>query len=119
MGGTRAIKRANTRLEALGIEAISDRVTPHSLRRTFASMRAAGGDDPAYIAEQLGHTDARFTLNVYVKAARRKTKLRGAYLAEYERALAWAALPGAEKALTGTSARSEAHQHTGRSANLA
>lgn len=64
-----AIKRANARLEPLGIEPISARVTPHSLRRTFASVRAAAGEDPAYIAEQLGHTDPRFTLTVYVKAA--------------------------------------------------
>ena len=52
-----AIKAANRRLDELGIEPISDRVTPHSLRRTYASLRAAVGDDPVYIAEQLGHTD--------------------------------------------------------------
>jgi integrase len=108
-----AIKRANGRLEALGIEPLSDRVTPHSLRRTFASMRAAAGEDPVYIAEQLGHTDPRFTLTVYTKAVKRKAKLHGAYLAGYERALAWAALPTAEKALTGTGARLEADQLSG------
>ena len=58
--------------------------------------------------EQLGHTDPRFTLAVYTKAVKRRAKLSGAYLAEYERALAWAALPTAEKAPMGTSARSEA-----------
>ena len=41
-----AIKAANRRLAELGIEPISERVTPHSLRRTFASLRAAAGDDP-------------------------------------------------------------------------
>jgi integrase len=45
----RAIKRANPRLAELGIEPISERVTPHSLRRTYASIRAACGDDPVYI----------------------------------------------------------------------
>ncbi len=58
-----AIKHANVRLVKLEIEPISERVTPHSLRRTFASLRAAAGDDPVYIAEQLGHTDPRFTLS--------------------------------------------------------
>jgi integrase len=84
------------------------RVTPHSLRRTYASLRAAAGDDPVYIAEQLGHTDPRFTLTVYTKAVKRRAKLSDVHLAEYEKALAWAALPTAERALTGTSARSEA-----------
>ena len=97
-----AIKNANRRLEELGIEPISERVTPHSLRRTFASLRAASGDDPVYIAEQLGHTDPRFTLSVYTKAVKRRAKLSAAYLAEYERALAWAALPTPEKAPIGT-----------------
>ena len=46
----------------------------------------------------------RFTLSVYTKAVKRRAKLHGAYLAEFDRALAWAALPGTEKALTGTSA---------------
>jgi Phage integrase family len=102
-----AIERANLKLSELGIEPISKRVTPHSLRRTFASLRAANGDDPVYIAEQLGHTDPRFTLTVYTKAVKWRAKLSGAYLAEYERALAWAALPTDEKALKGTGAHSE------------
>ena len=36
----------NPGLAALGIEPISARVTPHSLRRTYASIRAAAGDHP-------------------------------------------------------------------------
>jgi integrase len=59
------------------------------LTRTFASLRAASNDDPVYIAEQLGHSDPRFTLTVYTKAVKRRAKLSAAYLAEYERALAW------------------------------
>jgi integrase len=102
-----AIAAANRQLAKLGVEPISDRVTPHALRRTYASLRAAAGDDPVYIAEQLGHTDPRFTLTVYTKAVKRRAKLSGAYLAEYERALAWAALATDEKALKGTGAHSE------------
>jgi len=52
-----AIKAANEQLTELGIEPIGERVSPHSLRRTYASLRAALRDDPVYIAEQLGHTD--------------------------------------------------------------
>lgn len=57
-------------------------------------------------AEQTGHSDVRFTLSVYAKAVKRRSKLSGAYLAEFERALAWAALPTSEKALSGTNDRS-------------
>jgi hypothetical protein len=62
------------------------------------------GDDPLYVSEQMGHKDVRFTLNVYRKAVKRRSKLSGAYLAEFDRALAWAELPTAEKAPKGTSA---------------
>ncbi len=86
----RSIKRANERLKQLGIEPISAQVTPHSLRRTYASLRAAVGDDPVYIAEQLGHTDARFTFRVYQKAAKRRQKLSGSYLDAFDRAIDWA-----------------------------
>lgn len=59
-----AIRRANERLEEGGIEPISLRVSPQSLRRTYASLRAARGDDPVYIASQLGHEDPAFTARV-------------------------------------------------------
>jgi integrase len=100
---------ANRKLEKLGIEAISERVTPHSLRRTYASMRAACGDDPIYISEQSGHTDIRVTTRYYTKAVKRRAKLSGAYLAEYERALAWATLAG-ERAANGLQTRFGADQ---------
>ena len=72
-----AIKAANIRLGELGIEPISERVTPHSLRRTHASLRAASGDDPVYIAEQLGHEDPNFSVRVYAKAVKRRDRLEG------------------------------------------
>jgi len=59
-----AAKAANRKLAEVGIAPLGN-VTPHSLRRTYASLRAALRDDPVYIAEQLGHRDARFTFRVY------------------------------------------------------
>ncbi|MGH2976499.1 MAG: tyrosine-type recombinase/integrase, partial [Solirubrobacterales bacterium] len=44
----RSIEKANEKLEELGIEPISERVSPHSLRRLYASLRAVSGDDPVY-----------------------------------------------------------------------
>jgi hypothetical protein len=97
-----SIKRANEKLDELGIEAIAERVTPHSLRRTYASLRAALQDDMLYVSEQMGHKDVRFTLNVYSRAVKRRSKLSGAYLAEFDRALAWAVLSGTDRAQLGT-----------------
>jgi integrase len=115
-----AIGTANERLDALGIEPISERVTPYSLRRTYASLRFALGDDPVYVAEQMGHADAgRLAANLYAKAVKRRSKLSGVYLAEFDRALAWAALPGTSTAVevdwAATGSESEIEQ-SGRSA---
>jgi integrase len=86
-----AVKAANARLAEAGIESIGS-VSPHSLRRTYASLRAARGDDPVYIAEQLGHHDARFTFRVYQRAAKRRERLTGAHLTAFDQALEWAAM---------------------------
>jgi integrase len=88
---TTAVKAANKKLAELGIEQI-DKATPHSLRRTYASLRAALRDDPIYIAEQLGHRDARFTFRMYQRAAKRREKLSGEYLAAFDAACEWAQL---------------------------
>ncbi len=85
-----AIRRANDHLAELSIEPISDRVSPHSLRRTYASLRAALRDDPVYIAEQLGHEDPAFTFRVYQRAAKRREKLSGRLLEQFDRGLQWA-----------------------------
>jgi integrase len=84
------IRRANDQLDQLGIEPISERVSPHSLRRTYASVRAALRDDPVYIAEQLGHEDATFTFRLYQRAVKRRGRLTGSYLEAFDRALDWA-----------------------------
>lgn len=59
-----AVKAANRQLAESDIDPIG-KVSPHLLRRTYTSLRAALRDDPVYIAEQLGHRDARFTFRVY------------------------------------------------------
>ena len=81
-----AVRHANERLAQLGIEAISGTITPHSLRRLYACVR----DDAVYVAEQLGHEDGAFSMNVYARAIRRRERLTGAALREFDRALQWA-----------------------------
>jgi integrase len=84
-----AIEKANKQLVELGIEPIGS-VSPHGLRRTYASLRAAVGDDVAYTSSQLGHEDPTFTLRIYTHAVKRRQRLAKAELAEYEKALDWA-----------------------------
>jgi integrase len=87
-----AIRRANLRLEELEIRPIDETVTPHSLRRLYASLRFALGDDPVYVAAQLGHTEPGFSMKVYASAVRRRERLIGAALREFDAALDWAAM---------------------------
>jgi integrase len=47
---------------------IPERVSPHALRRSFASLLVADGEDPAYVMAQLGHTDPKMTLGLYAQA---------------------------------------------------
>lgn len=91
-----AIRRANVRLAALGIRPIDEAVTPHSLRRLYASLRFALGDDPVYVAAQLGHTEPGFSMKVYASAVRRRERLIGAALREFDAALEWAAMGSGE-----------------------
>ena len=85
-----AIRRANDRLAELEIEPISEHVSPHSLRRSYASIRYALKDDPITVASQMGHEKPDVSMEIYAKALKRREKLRGAYLHEYDRALNWA-----------------------------
>jgi integrase len=53
-------------------EPISERLTPHGLRHTYASLLAALGENPVHIADQLGHGDPAFSLRVYAKTISRR-----------------------------------------------
>ena len=66
------VKRVNKRRERDGRMLLPDKVTPHTLRRSFASLALAAGRDPRWVMGQLGHTDARLTLNVYAQVMQRQ-----------------------------------------------
>lgn len=63
-----AIANANATLGKRGAPPVPTGLTPHGLRRTFASLLVALGRDPAYFMAQMGHTTANLTLSVYAKA---------------------------------------------------
>jgi integrase len=67
-----AVSRANEKLAGLREEPIPAGTTPHSLRRTFASILVARGDDPAYAMSQLGHTSPHLTLALYARSMQRR-----------------------------------------------
>jgi integrase len=62
-----AAERATERLIAQGAGELPERLTPHSLRRTFASLLVALGRDPRVVMGQLGHTDSNMTMRVYAR----------------------------------------------------
>jgi integrase len=84
-----AIVTANERLAKDGIAPIAA-IGFHGLRRAYASLRCACGDDIRYTASQLGHEDPRFTLKAYAQATKRRERLSGPHLKAYDRAIEWA-----------------------------
>lgn len=59
------LARAEGLPEARGEASLPPRISPHSLRHTFASLLFAIGEDPVSVMRLLGHTDPAFTLRVY------------------------------------------------------
>jgi integrase len=75
-----AVARANRDQAKRKLAPLPTGITPHSLRRTFASVLYALGEDPGVIMDEMGHTDPALALRVYRQAMRRgddeKRKLR-------------------------------------------
>lgn len=67
----RAVALANERRAEQGLAPLPE-ITPHSLRRTWAMLAAQAGRDPHWISDQIGHTSAAFTLQVYQQTRHRR-----------------------------------------------
>jgi integrase len=65
-----AMERANANLTGQKMPP-PERIIPHSLRRTFASILYAIGEDPGVVMDEMGHTDPGLALRVYRQAMRR------------------------------------------------
>jgi integrase len=68
----RAVKAANEQLLADGAETLPEHLTPHSLRRTFASLLFAIGESPPYVMAQMGHATPNLTLAIYARQMNRR-----------------------------------------------
>ena len=66
----RAIERADARL-AERDEAPLPQLTPHALRRSFASILYAIGEPPPVVMAEMGHTDPALALAIYAQSMRR------------------------------------------------
>lgn len=82
---------ANRAVGSLNTHEISVRKAFGSGRRT-ARMRAALRDDPVTIAEQGGWTDFNFVYRTYQRAAKRREKLSGRLLEQFDAGLIWAGM---------------------------
>ena len=63
----RAVERANIALTNEAKAPISSSLSPHSLRRTFASFLYLRGEDPVYVMHQMGHADPKLALSIYTR----------------------------------------------------
>ena len=64
----RAVDLADAAQAEAGRDPLPEKITPHALRRTFASVLVALGRDPAVVMRQMGHSTPHFTLRVYAGA---------------------------------------------------
>jgi integrase len=67
----RAVKRASANRAEAGLPPLPP-ITPHSLRRTWATFCAMIGRDPKWVAAQIGHVNPKFTFSVYQQVATRR-----------------------------------------------
>jgi integrase len=67
---TRSVQRATERLQEAG-EAPLPALTPHGLRRSFASLLYGIGEPPPVVMQELGHTDPALALSIDAHAMRR------------------------------------------------
>jgi integrase len=65
-----AVKRANANLAAKDLPPLPENLTPHSLRRTFATVLYAIGEPPPVVMAEMGHTSPNLALRVYAQVMR-------------------------------------------------
>jgi integrase len=81
-----ALRRAGELRTERGLPALPPGVTVHTLRRTYVSLMLAAGADLRWVQSQVGHEDAKMTLDVYTQVLQRKD--RDLYTAAFDRLMA-------------------------------
>jgi integrase len=67
----KSVERANERLQDSDGGTLLPPLTPHGLRRSFASLLYAIGEPAPVVTAELGHTDPELALSIYAHAMRR------------------------------------------------
>jgi integrase len=67
-----SVERAREMLAERDQLPMPDEVRPHTLRRTFATILFMNGESPPYVMGQMGHTDAKLTLEIYAQVSQRR-----------------------------------------------
>jgi integrase len=102
----RTVERANEALADGDTPPIPSTLSPHSLRRTFASLLYLRGENPVYVMHQMGHTDPKLALRIYTKVmGEQRRRGPGARLAGVLDGAAWARMgslaePNTDDAIT-------------------
>jgi integrase len=65
------VKRVNKKREKEG-KMLLPKVTPHTLRRTYACLSFWVGRELPWVMDQIGHDDSRMTVGVYGQATKRR-----------------------------------------------
>jgi integrase len=69
-----ALRRADELRQGRGLPPLPPSVTVHTLRRTYVSLMLAAGADLRWVQSQVGHEDAKMTLDVYTQVLQRKDR---------------------------------------------
>ena len=64
------------------LPSMPEKVTPHTLRRTYISLLLAGGADVPWVMAQVGHTDPKVTLQIYAQVIQSRQRDYGARVDE-------------------------------------
>jgi hypothetical protein len=68
----RTAELANTRRREAGLDPLPERVTPHTLRRTYITLALSAGRDPGFVMAQVGHADPKLTLRLDARVQKRQ-----------------------------------------------
>jgi integrase len=79
-----AVEAANKDLAKRKLPPLAEKLTPHSLRRTFCSLLYALGEDPGVVMDEMGTPTPGLALRVYRQAMRRGEKQKAALRALVE-----------------------------------
>jgi integrase len=109
-----ALRRADELREQRSLPALPPGVTVHTLRRTYVSLMLAAGADLRWVQGQVGHEDAKMTLEVYTQVLQRKD--RELYTEAFDRLMA-DAIPSAHSVKIPAESRPEGTGFTGFPAN--